>query len=173
MGIFIYIVVLALLGFDLIMFVRWIINNRKCAYNNRIIYILGGRSVGDTASKERKLVDDYETGGDTLVVGGSSCICSITLTSESSGMNYCAKFEDYLYIGREVDPNKALVVNGSGVSRVHCVLSRDNSSGQIYIQDSNSKYHTYLNGIEIAGMQPLNDADTITLGYETFFVTIN
>lgn len=107
------------------------------------------------------------------VCGHSSSRYTIRLRSVSHGSEFQGNFVREIKIGRAVTGNgqsPVILLPFSSVSRIHCRVFAE--ANQIYVEDLNSSYGTYVNNIRIAKSEELHCGDELTLGYEKFYVEI-
>lgn len=145
----------------------WFFN--KCmedsGLNNRII-IVSGERVNEAPGGKLDILDDEEEEL-TTVISGSLSACKVYLKKISSEEAKGESFMSELVIGREPRGTDGLfVVHDPDISRLHCRVFRE--QGALYLEDLNSRNHTYLNGRMVLEPQLLNNGDIISMGNETY-----
>lgn len=86
--------------------------------------------------------------------------CSYTLSSIEGTYAYTITEQETL-IGREQKMSDYLV-DKSFVSRIHCKLIIEN--GELYVENTSSTNHTFLNNMKVEGKAKLSDGDELALG---------
>lgn len=142
---------------------------RRClensGLNNRIIIVWGER-VNEALGGKVDILDD-EAEERTTVISGCISACQAYLKKISTGEAFGERFVSELVIGREPrGMDGLLVLYGPNISRLHCRIFRE--QGQMYLEDLNSKNHTYLNGSMVVEPKPLKNGDVISMGNETY-----
>ena len=105
--------------------------------------------------------------------GHASSRYTIRLRSVSHSREFQGNFVREIKIGRAVTGNgqsPVLLLPFSSVSRIHCRVFAEGN--QIYVEDLNSSYRTYVNNVRIVKPEALHSGDELTLGYEKFYVEI-
>lgn len=135
---------------------------------------LGGGSgeLFKGTSKER--IPTMVLSGELASFGGhSGSRYTIFLRSVNHGSEFQGNFVREIKIGRAVTGNgesPVILLPFSSISRIHCRVFAE--ANQIYVEDLNSSYGTYVNNIRIVKPEVIQRGDELTLGYEKFYVEI-
>ncbi len=166
------IILLILIGVLILIILRnlW----EKNRQYHSLVVVKGGKNVGSrTQTGKELLYGEYSNAG-TLFVNVNVSVeerqtsgCCLRLTRQGTRQQYAARFSDLLVVGRNPGTGNVLKVEGEGISRMHCRFGI--SEGYVYVEDLNSRYHTYLNGRDLAfGAMYVNPGDEIVLGQIPF-----
>ena len=129
--------------------------------NNEIHYLGGADVDSGRLSRDNnffKGVAGVDT--DTVVIGRqqTSRGVKVTIKNKTDGTAQVKYISGAAVIGREGD----IIVNDIYVSRRHCQLIGD--TGSLFLQNLSESNHTFLNGMIVETIVPLNKGDIIRIG---------
>lgn len=145
-----------------------IFHRRKKKQSGKIL-VQNGMNIGKTYIGSRK--GDYFGGSrdlcDTYLAGDKNYrIWIISFVNLENGTLYRKKFRNTLWIGRteikDADKVCLCLAGDMRISKIHCVIYEWNDC--LYLNDYQSKNHTYLNGNCISEPVRLHNGDVIKAG---------
>lgn len=135
---------------------------------------LGGSSGEMFKGTSREKMPTMVLSGELAsIAGNGSSRHTICLRNINNGGVFQGNFVKEIKIGRAVTGNgqsPVILLPFSSVSRIHCRVFAEGE--KVYVEDLNSSYGTFVNNIRVLGAVPLHKGDSLTLGYEKFYVEI-
>lgn len=140
---------------------------QEAEQRGRHLFVKAGRPVYETSGLDYHLLmyEDDIMGEHPKTQGQAPVYAELYSLADRRLYKLC--IVDYVEFGRyaENDDRHITIANGS-ISRRHCRLIKRNNG--IFIEDLNSKYHTYVNGVLVTGATPLQSADIVKMAANEF-----
>lgn len=116
---------------------------------------------------------------DTMFIGGqhgqsyasTNSVSQVIFCNVETGRTVTRELGNYLMIGRSCRQEEYFlqISENTMVSGVHCCIGRE--QGMVYLEDCDSRNHTYLNGRQVYQREYIKSGDIVALGPEQYRVT--